>query len=264
MIELGVSVGPDRVEHRASYTDTLIAAIQSAASGEAGVNVGALGPLEIAAGLWSRAFASASVTPQTTATEAITPSVLAMIGRELVRRGEVVFEIAVDRVPHRRSIVTLIPIAHWDITGRARPSSWIYRVDRYGPSSTESETLPAAAVVHCVYAVDPARPWLGRSPLQWASDTGKLGSALEARLGEEISGPVGSVIPVPADGGDGGDADPLKDLKLDIGKLRGKASLVPTTSAGFDEGRIAAPQTDWKVTRIGANPPRHSQSCGMA
>ena len=243
MIELGVSVGPDRVEHRASYTDTLIAAIQSAASGEAGVNVGALGPLEIAAGLWSRAFASASVTPQTTATEAITPSVLAMIGRELVRRGEVVFEIAVDRVPHRRSIVTLIPIAHWDITGRARPSSWIYRVDRYGPSSTESETLPAAAVVHCVYAVDPARPWLGRiSVAVGQSDSGKLGAVLLRRAwGKKSGGPVGSVIPVPADGGDGGRRGPAGRAEAGHRPFTREGELVPTTASGFDDKGAAPP-----------------------
>ena len=254
MIELGVSRGPDRVEHRASYTDTLVAAIQSAASGEAGVNVAALGPLEIAAGLWSRAFASAVVTPQTTATAAVTPAILAMIGRELVRRGECCFEITVERIPHRASRVTLIPISHWDIFGRSRPASWIYRCDRAWPSSTETATLPAAAVVHCVYSVEPARPWLGRSPLQFASDSGKLAGAIEARLGEEISGPVGSVIPVPADGGWGGADDPLADLKLDIGKLRGAAALVPSLASGFDD-KGAAPQSDWKVTRIGADPP---------
>ena len=103
-------------EHRAgsSFTDLALSAFLAHASG-ADINATAQGSFEIAAGLWSRAFASAHVEPQTAATASVTPAVLAGIGRELVSRGEAVFEIAVDRVPHRRSIVELIPVGNWDV-----------------------------------------------------------------------------------------------------------------------------------------------------
>ena len=37
--------------------------------------------------------------------------------------------------------------------------------------------------------------------------------------------------------------------------MKGRTALVETTAAGYGEGRGAAPQSDWKPQRIGANPP---------
>ena len=51
----------------------------------------AIAAADVAAGQWSRAFASAVVAPATAATAALTPDVLALIGRELLRRGEALF-----------------------------------------------------------------------------------------------------------------------------------------------------------------------------
>ena len=79
---------------------------------------------------------------------------------------------------------------------------------------------------------------------------------LETRLGEEAgSSSVGYLLPVPADGGDGSDSDPLAGLKADIANLRGRHALVETTAAGWGEGRTAAPQSDYKPQRVGAHPP---------
>ena len=78
-------------ENREAYTDAITAALFAAASdGNVPPSVEALGAVEAAAGLWSRAFASATVEPQTAATMPLTPSVLAAIGRGLAARGEVV------------------------------------------------------------------------------------------------------------------------------------------------------------------------------
>ena len=44
-------------------------------------------------------------------------------------------------------------------------------------------------------------------------------------------------------------------LKADIAGLDGAASLVETTSAGYGEGKMAAPSRDWSQMRIGAAPP---------
>ena len=155
----------------------------------------------------------------------------------------------------RAGAVRLIPASTWDVWGGHDPDSWSYRADVEGPSGNRTLRLPAAAVVHTRYAVDPRRPWQGLPPTSYASATGVLLSNIEKRLGQEAGGPVGHLIPIPQDGGDGEDGDPLATLKQTVGKLAGKVALVETTAAGWGEGLTGAPRTDWKAQRFGANPP---------
>ena len=236
-----------RQQSGGGFTDALVAAIVARAGGASVGEPGALGALETSAGLWSRAFASAEVSPSIAA---VTPSVLASVGRELVRRGESLWSITV-----RRGEIELRPAGSWDIAGGSDPASWIYRLDMHGPSGSETRIYPAASVLHFKYATDPERPWHGISPLGYARATGRLAANLELRLGEEAGARVGYLLPVPADGGDGGAEDPLASLKADLGALAGNTALVETTAAGYGEGRAAAPQSDWKVQRMGADPP---------
>lgn len=214
----------------------------------------AMGALEAAAGLWARAFGAARVTgAEGPATSAVTPAVLAMVGRQLVRRGEAVFAIDVDR----RGRVQLLPVASHDVTGGPNPAGWWYRLDLFGPSGNVTRMRPAAGVVHAVYAVDPATPWLGVSPLGWARASGTLAANLETRPGEEAGAAVGAFLPLPKDqgGADGTPADKLASLRADIRGAKGKTVIVETTSAGWAEGKSAAPQRDWDPRRFGADPP---------
>ena len=229
------------------FTDALVAAIVARAGGASIGEPNAIAPLEVAAGVWGRGFASAELTPMI---PAVTPSVLASVGREFVRRGESVWSITV-----RRGEIELRPAGSWDIAGGSNPKSWVYRLDLFGPSGNETRVYPAASVLHFRYASDPERPWHGISPLGYARATGKLAANLELRLGEEAGARVGYLLPVPADGGDGAVGDPLSSLKADLGALAGNTALIETTSAGFGEGRAAAPQSDWKAQRMGASPP---------
>ena len=104
---------------------------------------------EAAAGCWSRAFAVGMPTP----------AVLTCIGRELILRGEIVFDIRMSGAS-----LALIPASNWDVEGRGPdPATWRYRVYLNGPSGTTVAMRPAAGVVHAVYSVDPARPWEGVS-----------------------------------------------------------------------------------------------------
>ena len=73
---------------RASATDAIVDAIVATASGAGAPSVESLAAVEIAAGLWSRAFSTATVSPSTPATSGLTPSTLASIARELALRGE--------------------------------------------------------------------------------------------------------------------------------------------------------------------------------
>ena len=240
---------PWRREARASqpFTDAITDAIVAQAAGTTAGDPRAIAALECCAGLWSRSFAAATVEP---AHPAITPAVLALIARDLIRRGESVFAIEVEG-----AAPVLLPAGSWDVRGGWREDDWHYRIDLFGPSGNITRFVPAGAVVHARYAIDPSRPWFGLSPLEWARHTGALAANLELRLSEEAGGSIARLIPVPADGGDDTDEDPYKQLKLDIAAGRGKAMLVETTQSGHGEGRTVAPQKDWVQSRIGADPP---------
>ena len=105
------------------------------------------------------------------------------MARDLIRRGEFVHVIEVDR-----GGVRLTPAGSWDVRGRWDPATWRYRCDLFGPSGNVTRFLPADAVVHGRYSVDPARPWWGVSPLGWARLTGKLHANLEDAIADEASG----------------------------------------------------------------------------
>ena len=228
-----------------AYTSAVIAQILAQA-GAGSPDPGATAALEFCAGTWARAFASADIKP---AFPQITPSMLACVGRELVRSGEVLFAIDV-----RRGQISLSVVGSWDVRGGPDPASWFYRVDTFGPSSSRSVLMSGASVLHFRYGIDPARPWQGISPLGYAYLTGALAGGLELRLSQEAQARVGYLLPIPSDGGDGSDDDPHKQLKADLAALAGNLSLVETTAAGFGD-KAAAPQTDWKPQRIGASPP---------
>ncbi|MCY4468368.1 MAG: phage portal protein [Thiotrichales bacterium] len=231
------------------FTDAVVAALTAQAAGTATGDPSAIAALEAACALYTRAFAAATIDPPE-ARAVLSPPRMALLARNLIRRGEDVHQIIVDR-----GRVRLQPIGSWDVRGGPAESQWWYRCDRFGPSGNLTELVPAAAVLHCRYAVDSARPWYGIGPLGWARSTGTLAANLETRLGEEAGAPVGHVIPVPSDGGDGSDDDPLASLKSDMAAARGRTLLAETTAAGWGEGRTAAPQADYRPQRFGAAPP---------
>ena len=232
MIELGIARAP--VERR-NYTQFRVDAAVAEATGAA-VRGAAFGAVEIAAGMFARAFAACEVEPAGARTAALTPAVLSSLARSLLTRGEWLAAIEVDA-----GQVALYEAADWDVLGAGR-TGWRYRVNTAVPSGTLVETLPAAGVVHVRYATRPGEPWRGRPPLWFAEDSRALAAALERRLGQELAGPVGHLIAMPADaGGEGGDEDPHAALKGEIAGLAGRVALVETTAAGFGEGRAAAP-----------------------
>ena len=245
-----------RAERRAAaldYTSTIADAFEAAAAGTSpSAAVNAVAAAEAAAGAWARAFASAAVTPATSTTSAVTPAVLACIGRELVLRGELVFDVRT-----RGGRLALLPAASWDVEGRGPdPSAWRYRVYLNAPSGTTVAMRPAAGVVHVVYGVDPARPWEGVSPIRRARLSAALASSLETRLSEEAGAATGRVLPFPDLGQDADKpTGPLAMLRADLAALKGKTALVPSMSANWEGSKAAAPVQDWKAHRIGADPP---------
>ena len=233
-----------KIENRESATDAIVSALISQAGGSSvPPSVEALGAVEAAAGLWSRAFASATVEPSTPVTQALTPSVLAAIGRGLAVRGEVVFELDVN------GAAELTQAASWKVSGGTRPESWRYAVELPLPSGKVSKrTLPAESVLHLRYATRPSKPWAGVSPLGMADETRALATWIERRLAEETSTATSYVLPLP-------EAADVDKLKADIKGGRGRLHIVDTTSTGWGDGTAAAPRQDWKSNRLGADPP---------
>ena len=243
-----------RTEHRATSTDAIVAAILHAAQGNTTGDCRAIAALETAVSLYASAFAVSTVICENArVTAALTPSFLATVARALIRRGE--YLAVLEATPARG--LELLTAGSWDVRGGPAEDGWFYRCDLFGPSGTVSRTVPSAQVLHVRYSVDPSRPWRGLSPLEWANSTGALAGHLEHRLGEEAASPVGAYLALPrADGTDPDDeSDPLADIRADIRAAGGSQVLVETTAAAFGEGRGAAPTTDWKPNRFGANPP---------
>ena len=239
MISLGISrtsvvAAEPSIEKRASnYTDTLIAGLLARAGGTQAVMT-AQGAVEVAAGLWARCFAAASVSPTSPLTSPLGAAWRAGAARELCRRGEAVYLIRVDD-----GMVELLPCVEWDVRGlSASESGWIYSLTLAVPDGTRTEVVSGDSVAHLRYACDPSSPWAGRSPLSFAAETGQLGANLERALGDESGGPVGALLPVPRqDAVDDDDDDPLAMLQNDIGKLRGRPALVESHIVRMGRGQ---------------------------
>ena len=225
-----------------TYSDAVVELLTQDVSGTAG-SPARIAALEIALGLWGRSFASAQVLPESMA-GALTPAVLALIGRELIRTGESLFLIElVD------GNLTLQPATSWELSGGPDPSSWLYSVERAGPTTTlTSKGVSERRVIHTRYAVDPSQPWRGVGPLSRARITGTLAANVETRLSEELGQSAGNVLPVP-------DGKSKTQLQADLRAIKGKLALVESTSSGWGEGSQGAPRKDLQQNRVGANPP---------
>ena len=246
------------VEHRSAYTDQVVSALTLAASGGGARPALATAALETCATLYASALSSCSISGPSSVVAAFDATWRAAVASSLIRTGQAVY--IIEASPGAG--LALEPAASWDVMGGPRVSSWAYRVELAGPTATTWRTLPAGAVLHLRWQVDPARPWAGISPLQHASDTGSLSAWLEKRLSEEASSPVGSFLPVakyePVDDADLSDADaddPLGQLRRDIGGARGQTLLVESQMSLADSP-ASAPRRDYQVARFGAHPPR--------
>ena len=227
-----------RRETRSSVIDELLALRLAMAAGAAvPVDADALAAAEIAAGQWERAMAAGE-------SELLPPAMLAVIGRQLVSRGESVWYVP-------RGSRDAVPAAEWDLdnTRSVRPGSWVYRLTLSGPSGQLTRDTDASEVMHFRIRVDPRFPWRGRSPWAVASATARLAAALEASLSQEEGGPVGHVLPVP-------DIKRSQEVADEMPLLRGRVVLGETMSGGWEQGQSRAPNArEWQPVRIGPAPP---------
>ena len=200
--------------------------------------------LETCSALIARSFAAAKVEGPDRRTAGLTPGFLAMLGRALVRDGEMVATMAV-----RGGRVMLLPASYHDVWGTHDPATWVYRVTLNGPTSISTQAwLPSDDVLHFMHQRDPSYPWRGLAPLQSATLAGRLSEETVKALADEASGPRGSFMPLPVDGGD----DTLGKMRGDIRTARG--DMLTVEAGDWDnpgDGRMAR----WEQKRFGANPP---------
>ena len=234
---------PFKSEDRASngYTDLFVNQLLAQAGGNVYADVSNTAAAELVAGLWGRAFASASLSPTF---PGIGPDTLEAIARAMILGGEYL-----GAIDTSDGAVRLLQAYSWDVVGGANPRTWRYSLELPGPSGNEARNLPAEGVVSCRWATAPSTPWRGVGPFQASSLTGALLANLEKTLAAEAGAPSGYVLPTPKDGADTG------ALQASMRTLKGKTGIVETTAAGWGQGNSLAPRQDWAVKRFGSDPP---------
>ena len=217
-------------ESRESYTDQVVSNAVARAEGATGA---ALAAIEAAAGLWERGF-TAGESP------IMPPSMLAIIGRALLLSGESVWYVRGSRRPRFECV------SSHDLQGDGPlPASWRYRVNIPGPSTTRTiGNVRADKIAHFRIGATVHRPWAGCSPLANSDTTRQLLANLETQLGNEASGPVGSIMPMP---------QPSTEIATDIKNLKGGVYVTESGLQGFDESKRA--QAEFTPKRVGFDAP---------
>ena len=89
-------------------------------------------------------------------------------------------------------------------------------------------------------------------PCRDAGISADLLARVKSNTGEELRAPVGTLLPVPS----GLKAERKRELRKDLGDLKGRTAIVETMVEGMGQGRFAAPHLDWQAKRMGAQIPK--------
>ena len=235
---------PENREAGGDYSQMILSLAEQQAHGTA-ADLGKVAALEAVSGLLSRSLMSAQVE----GTDLIAPPLLAQIGRDLIRKGESLTAIRMNAMGDLK----LITCADWDWHGSQQsvdPEEWMVRATSYGPSASITWKLPASAVIFLRWGSNAGSLYRGQSPVQWASQIARLEAEAEKSLGDELSGPVTNLLPIPQDGG----SESLVGIKTAIARAKGQATLLESTSAGWGEGPANAPRKDWIPSRLAPAP----------
>ena len=217
------------------YTDAITAAVEAMAAAGPVPSPAATAAAEACAGLIARSLALATVrTRRTPITAAVSPAWLRRLGYDLIRSGEHLSVIEVDRTGRAH----LMPATTWTMHGgQTLGQRW-----SNCPAPDGSEPLARvteAGAVSILWSENELQPWRGRSPLSGASLTSGLLAAAHRSLGAEQSQPTGAVMPVPK-----ATETETADLRASLARS-GRLTLVESTASGWSQGRDDAPKGDW-------------------
>ncbi|ORE94849.1 phage portal protein [Aurantimonas sp. 22II-16-19i] len=219
----------DKQETRSAasgFTAEIMAAREAYVSGRRGI-AELTATAQACISMWEGAFALGDVS----GTDILDRASLALIGRSMALRGEIVFLI---------NDAGLIPCADWDLrTRNGKPTAYRLSVSEAGGG--RSLTALAGEVLHLRIGCDPVAPYYGTAPLKRASLTAGLLNAIETALAEVYeNAPLGSqIVPFP----ESQDTD-LEKLGRGFRGRRGRVLLresVNVTAAGGP-----APAQDWR------------------
>ena len=229
-----------------NFTESLIAHQMAIATGTFSPDAEKTAAVEFAAGLTGRALAVAEVEPER-AGALLTPLRLMDIGRRLVTSGNYLAMIEVNRGEIQLRVARQFHV----IAGGVDESSWVYEIELAAPGGIVTRRVQSAGVLHVRINPDTRDPWYGTSPLVNAGISADLLARVESKTGEELRAPVGTLLPVPAAMKD----ERKRELRTDLGDLKGRTAIVETMAEGMGQGRFAAPHQDWQVKRMGAQIP---------
>ena len=169
------------------------------------------------------------------------------MARRLLLTGNYVARIDLDNAGN----LALQPASFFHLRGGPSEATWTYWLDLPGPSQSVQRYSPAEGVIHVRLGSDPVQPWLGVSPLVNAGLSSALLARMELRTGQEANAQAGYLLPMP----DATPEESITALKADLKALNGQVALVESQSAGQGQGRQAAPVSDWRLQRMGAEIP---------
>lgn len=221
------------IEQRASgtgYTADIISARADYITGRQGI-AELTGTVQSAVSLWENGLSIADVD----GTDLLDRHSLALTGRSLALRGEVVFLITDDG---------LVPAYDWDLTTRlSRPTA--YRLSIADTGGGRTMNVLAAEVLHFRTGSNTTTPWHGTSPLKRAQLTAGLLNVVETALAETYeNAPLGSqIVPFPE-----APEDDMNALARGFRGNRGKVLIRESVSVAAAGG--PQPMQDWKTQDV--------------
>ena len=121
------------------------------------------------------------------AEQALTPTVLAMIGRQLIQRGESLHAVKV----RRDGSIYLCPAQEvWTVEGGEDPEEWVVDATLAGAQTLYHYVALRPAWLHIIRDARPGYPWQGVSALKRAQVTNAMATAAEDALLREAQQPV--------------------------------------------------------------------------
>ena len=177
-----------------NYSELFLSLLNANANAQTS-SANATAAMEIAAGLYARALASAELLPGgDPRTRAVNAEIRAHIGRDLMLYGESIY--LIDTTGGR---VRLVRASAADIHDTAN-GGLRYRLDIASATRHRSVWADGRAVLHFKINESPKDPTRGLSPFVVAGNTARLCGGVERLLGNEILGASGYIIPIPKAG----------------------------------------------------------------